>query len=94
MWFVCFVLCGGGFKIRERVCINLFLWYGGFNCLDYFIDLDICNIFFCFVNGGFGNWGLWLVCFKSCEGGYKVRWRFCNLLIFEYGGKNCIGNVL
>ncbi|XP_052715476.1 A disintegrin and metalloproteinase with thrombospondin motifs adt-1-like isoform X1 [Crassostrea angulata] len=92
MWSVCSVSCGGGFKTRERACTNPSPLHGGSNCSDYFTDSDICNTFPCPVNGGFGNWGSWSVCSKSCEGGYKVRRRLCNSPTPEYGGKNCIGN--
>eukprot|EP00105_Crassostrea_gigas_P005928 XP_011419685.1 PREDICTED: coadhesin isoform X2 [Crassostrea gigas] len=93
MWSVCSVSCGGGFKTRERACTNPSPRHGGSNCSDYFTDSDICNTFPCPVNGGFGNWGSWSVCSKSCEGGYKVRRRLCNSPTPKYGGKNCIGNA-
>lgn len=62
--------------------------------MDFFDELDICNMLFCFVNGGFGNWGVWLGCFRSCGGGSRERMRVCNFLILVYGGENCIGNIL
>ncbi|XP_052715472.1 deleted in malignant brain tumors 1 protein-like [Crassostrea angulata] len=91
MWSVCSVSCGGGFKTRERACNNPSPRHGGSNCSDYFTDSDICNTSPCPVNGGFGNWGSWSVCSKSCGGGARMRSRTCTNPSPHFGGKECSG---
>ncbi|XP_034337070.2 SCO-spondin [Magallana gigas] len=93
MWSVCSVSCGGGLKSRKRTCTNPLPQYGGQNCSDSFDESDTCNTSPCPVNGGFGNWGLWSGCSRSCGGGSRERMRVCNSPTPAHGGENCIGNT-
>lgn len=60
--------------------------------MGFFIYINICNMFCCFVDGDFGFWSFWLVCFVSCGGGNKERKRLCNFFLLVYNGKYCEGN--
>merc|ERR1711997_61882 len=41
------------------------------------------------VNGGWGAWGGWATCSKSCGGGRTTRTRACNNPTPQNGGNNC-----
>ena len=53
--------------------------------------LNHCVIFL--VNGGYGPWGSWADCSKTCgkEKGMKRRVRLCDHPAPENGGKDCSG---
>lgn len=90
-WSVCNVLCGGGNCERFRICNNFVFRNNGCLCFGVENEFDICNMIFCFVDGGFMEWISWLYCIKSCGGGIKNRNRICINFCFRYGGLLCSG---
>jgi len=55
----------------------------------YLILLMIC---FNIVNGGWGPYGPYGSCSKTCGGGYQKRYRKCNKPKPQYGGRPCSGS--
>ena len=51
---------------------------------------NIFNLTF-LVNGGWGVWGSFGKCSKTCGGGLKEKTRRCNKPSAEYGGLECKG---
>ncbi|XP_021348029.1 signal peptide, CUB and EGF-like domain-containing protein 1 [Mizuhopecten yessoensis] len=45
------------------------------------------------VDGGYGQWGDWSICSKSCEGGQMVRNRVCDSPAPDPDGKPCTGQA-
>lgn len=43
-WKECFRICGGGFYLCFRICINFFFCYGGKECFGKFDEICLCNI--------------------------------------------------
>ena len=41
------------------------------------------------VDGGYGEWGQYSDCSKSCGGGTKTRARRCDNPVPAFGGKDC-----
>ena len=46
------------------------------------------------MNGGFGPWGQWSACSKSCGAGMRLRKRECNSPVPKFGGTVCSGNYV
>lgn len=42
-------------------------------------------------DGGWGKWSSWTVCDKGCDGGKRMRHRFCNNPFPQHGGAECPG---
>ncbi|XP_074654579.1 SCO-spondin-like [Tubulanus polymorphus] len=86
-WSSCTVSCGGGISKRYRHCIGPF--HGGIDCLGSREQSDQCNSQECPVDGFWEMWSDWGQCNKTCETGYKQRFRVC--IAPRFGGKDCIG---
>lgn len=46
------------------------------------------------VDGNWGDWLLWFKCLVLCGGGNEVRLCNCSNLVFFYGGKFCVGDLI
>lgn len=47
-----------------------------------------------FVDGGFSEWVMWILCSRMCGYGFKLRCWICINLVFIRNGRNCIGIYL
>ncbi|XP_031555969.1 uncharacterized protein LOC116292757 [Actinia tenebrosa] len=90
-WTECSATCSGGIQQRTRTCTNPAPKNGGKNCdvLGPSFETKTCNTKPCPEDGGYGNWGKFLDCSKSCGGGMQFRTRTCDNPKPLYGGKNC-----
>lgn len=70
MWIYCSNICGSGIKIRYCICINLVLISNGRNCIGVYLEIVLCIIVGCFVDGSWGNWSFWLDCSVICSIGF------------------------
>lgn len=51
-------------------------------------------VHFLTVNGGWGPWSPWDICSVTCGGGVQKRSRLCNNPTPQFGGKDCVGDVM
>uniref|UniRef100_UPI00193A61B8 uncharacterized protein LOC120335429 n=1 Tax=Styela clava TaxID=7725 RepID=UPI00193A61B8 len=79
-WRSCSVSCGGGYRVRERICINGF--QGQIGCDDLLFQQEDCNMQSC---PAWGSWTDWGVCSADCDGGFETRTRIC---IGGYAGQD------
>ncbi|KAI8492359.1 hypothetical protein Bbelb_298120 [Branchiostoma belcheri] len=95
----CNVTCGGGVRLRTRLCDNPPPQHGGDNCVG---DDDgdgadthvvICNRNQCPVDGGWSQWLPWETCSQSCGGGTQRRVRTCTEPAPQYNGNFCQGDT-
>ena len=88
---LCTKSCGGGTRARTRNCTNPPAEDGGQDCkrLGSPRDTRSCNIHYCPVNGGYGQWSSFTQCSQTCGSGQMVRTRNCDDPLPEYGGRNC-----
>lgn len=45
-------------------------------------------------DGNWGTWSGWTNCSRACNGGTRIRYRFCDSPSPQYGGKVCEGERL
>ncbi|KAK3740935.1 hypothetical protein QZH41_017782, partial [Actinostola sp. cb2023] len=89
----CSKTCGGGYQKRYRKCNKPKQQYGGKPCSGSNSQTGKCNGHVdCPVNGGWGPYGSYGSCSKTCGGGYQKRYRKCNKPKQQYGGKPCSGS--
>lgn len=69
----CIRLCGVGFKNRIRYCINLVFMYGGKDCIGKLIEIKLCNVDLCFVDGNYFLWLKFSICIRMCVNGIMIR---------------------
>lgn len=67
-WFVfslCIKFCVGGMYFWICNCINFRFEVGGLDCIciGFLREVVFCNIKFCFLDGGYGEWFDFLLCF-------------------------------
>ncbi|XP_052699320.1 coadhesin-like [Crassostrea angulata] len=86
--------CGGGIQVRFRSCDHPSPSNGGLSCIGDSLQTASCNSQQCQVNGGWGTWGQFTPCGKSCGGGIQVRFRSCDHPPPSNGGLPCYGNSL
>ncbi|KAJ8318031.1 hypothetical protein KUTeg_003122 [Tegillarca granosa] len=91
-WSPCTTTCGEGKHFRYRRCDNPLPRQGG-TCIGVGEESKDCNLRTCSVrfikilvfygykgiNVGFGEWGTWELCSKSCGLGERLRTRSCNV---------------
>ncbi|CAH3136107.1 unnamed protein product [Pocillopora meandrina] len=77
-------LCGGNKKVRTRSCTNPHPTGGGKACPGDSIEEGSCPI-----DGGWGAWGEWSACSKTCGGATVTRVRKCDNPAPSNGGKPC-----
>ncbi|XP_078346340.1 uncharacterized protein LOC144631705 isoform X1 [Oculina patagonica] len=89
----CSKSCGGGKQTRERTCTNPPPSAGGNDCsgLGPSTSSRECNNQYCPKDGGYGPWGEWSECSKTCgkKKGTTTRVRLCNNPEPQNGGKDC-----
>ncbi|XP_047134424.1 uncharacterized protein LOC100202641 isoform X1 [Hydra vulgaris] len=88
----CTKQCGMGFQNRTRTCTNPKPQYGGLPCYDSPNDFIFCNVQMCPIDGSWTEWTAYDDCNKPCNGGNRVRYRFCVEPRPDHGGKQCEGN--
>ncbi|CAH1773733.1 unnamed protein product [Owenia fusiformis] len=94
-WGECSTTCGDGEKTRTRACDSPAPANGGANCSpDDLIEILICNVVECPVNGGYAEWSVWSSCSTTCGGGEIARERTCTDPAPAYGGDDCVGDNL
>ncbi|XP_053393892.1 SCO-spondin-like isoform X2 [Mercenaria mercenaria] len=86
-WQECSVTCGGGRKLRQRVCIGPY--FGGAQCEGPEDDIEDCNTHECPVHGVWNPWTLWTDCSTTCENGTRTRNRTCDGPYYD--GDDCAG---
>lgn len=88
---ICSKSCGNGSQTRFRSCTNPKPQHNGNNCssLGSAINVQVCNVFPCPVDGGYTEWGNFTHCTKSCGIGTMYRTRNCSNPAPQYGGRNC-----
>ncbi|XP_052701481.1 ectin-like isoform X2 [Crassostrea angulata] len=87
-WGRCSVTCGHGSQSRTIIKVNPCGRQSRRN------ETRSCNTHTCPVNGGWGTWGQFTPCGKSCGGGIQVRFRSCDHPSPSNGGLSCIGDSL
>jgi len=87
-WGGCNRNCGGG--SRYRACNSPTAAWGGPQCSGS--TRTSCNTHNCPRNGGWGGFGNWGGCSRSCAGGTKYRYRSCNNPTAAWGGSACRGS--
>ncbi|KAL9955598.1 hypothetical protein ACROYT_G036941 [Oculina patagonica] len=92
-WTECSLTCGGGRRRRYRQCTNPVPQYGGEDCSGPAEDIEDCNTDGCPVDGGYGLWGKWGACSRTCgkKKGQRTRDRLCNNPEPQNGGRDCSG---
>ncbi|XP_078367511.1 coadhesin-like isoform X2 [Oculina patagonica] len=94
-WGECSKTCGKkkGTMRRNRLCNNPQPQNGGEDCSKLGKDSQTVSCKpkakKCPVDGGYGKWGAWSTCTKTCGGGTQKRTRKCNKPEPKAGGKNC-----
>ncbi|XP_031556838.1 uncharacterized protein LOC116293537, partial [Actinia tenebrosa] len=74
----CSVSCGNGVQTRSRNCTNPKPQGGGKKCEGEATSSQACNTNPCPIDGGYGEYGPYGECSKSCGGGVQFRMRECN----------------
>ena len=85
----CSRACGVGIKNRTRYCTNPEPKHGGNDCNGSQIEIKVCNVFPCPVDGRYTQWSAFNACSKSCSSGTMRRTRTCSNPVPKFGGKNC-----
>ncbi|XP_059154883.1 uncharacterized protein LOC131940263 [Physella acuta] len=86
--WTCDVTCGSGTATRSRTIAQVAV-NGGLPCQGPKTSSKLCTLSVCPVVGGFGAWGVWSPCSRSCGGGVSTRQRSCDNPAPSLGGKPC-----
>ncbi|XP_066544690.1 SCO-spondin [Amia ocellicauda] len=78
-WSQCSVPCGGGVRLRLRLCDNPAPQGGGRGCAGGQEQQQECSPQPCTDSGPWGVWSPWSLCSVSCGGGEQTRSRACRL---------------
>ncbi|VUZ55036.1 unnamed protein product [Hymenolepis diminuta] len=92
-WSSCSRTCGpASTQRRERKCDMPPPANGGRACIGPESQVRACERKNCPIDGGWGAWGPWSHCSKSCDGGIRRRTRQCNNPTPQFGGAQCEGS--
>ncbi|XP_070581750.1 hemicentin-1-like isoform X2 [Ptychodera flava] len=91
-WGECSSSCNGGQQKRHRACINPRPSNGGRRCSGSDLEMKVCGLQQCPIDGGWSEWGDWTQCSKSCGDGIMTRYRSCSNPIPRSGGRPCSGD--
>ncbi|XP_025110684.1 A disintegrin and metalloproteinase with thrombospondin motifs adt-1-like isoform X2 [Pomacea canaliculata] len=89
-WSVCDVTCGGGSRLRSRVCVDP--KYGGQPCVGSKTESTGCANNPCPIPGNWLPWTQWSTCTLTCGGGVRERSRACDLTVHGNLTAPCIGS--
>jgi hemicentin len=97
-WSACSASCGKGTQTRTRFCVQpngTPAKNEDYDCDGENIEVKICEIIPCPVNGGWSRWGSWTECPGNCvadgEKPVRRRMRRCNNPPPGLGGRQCTG---
>lgn len=83
-WSKCTATCGGGYRMRRRICDSPFPQNGGSECNGCNIDYEICNSQKCPERNVQGPWTPWLhISNNSTSTGERMEKRFRYLCKFN-----------
>lgn len=89
-WGACSKTCEQGLKVRRRTCTNPVPQYGGKMCQGNPNEFGNCILkVHCPIDGGWGPFGPWSECSRTCGLGNKTRSRKCDAPKPQYGGIPC-----
>ncbi|KAL4226916.1 hypothetical protein ACF0H5_014894 [Mactra antiquata] len=89
----CNATCGGGFKIKARLCQYDKKAPHGRQCEGSDKFVEQCNPQLCPVDGQLTSWQDWTFCSASCDGGTRSRKRECYFPLNVPHGADCNGNL-
>ncbi|XP_057300554.1 uncharacterized protein LOC130633709 isoform X2 [Hydractinia symbiolongicarpus] len=90
-WSQCSATCGESMQTRNRTCTNPTPRFGGFDCIGASVESRRCGYKKCPINGEWSGWSSYSGCTKPCNGGVRVKRRYCTSPAPMYGGRQCHG---
>ncbi|KAM4722858.1 hemicentin-1 [Rhinophrynus dorsalis] len=90
-WEECSRSCGSGKRTRIRSCNDPPAQEGGKSCDGKALEVAVCNVKPCPVDGMWGPWQSWGTCSKTCGKGTQSRVRLCNKPPPSSDGSFCDG---
>ncbi|XP_061680955.1 hemicentin-1 isoform X2 [Syngnathoides biaculeatus] len=91
LWEECSRSCGHGNRTRMRTCTNPPAQHGGRPCEGRTVEVIMCSVRPCPVEGGWGPWLPWSPCSDTCGKGTQSRIRLCNNPPPAFDGSPCEG---
>ncbi|MEE6496324.1 hypothetical protein FKM82_002300 [Ascaphus truei] len=90
-WEECSKTCGHGKRTRIRTCNDPSAHEGGRACDGSAVEIAVCHLKPCPVDGAWGPWLPWGPCSKTCGKGTETRVRQCNNPPPSFDGSYCDG---
>ncbi|CAK6971319.1 hemicentin-1 [Scomber scombrus] len=91
LWEECSHTCGQGNRTRVRTCSNPPAQHGGRPCEGKAVEVIMCSVRPCPVEGNWGSWLPWTPCSETCGKGMQSRIRLCNNPPPAFDGPQCEG---
>ncbi|OWF44660.1 Hemicentin-1 [Mizuhopecten yessoensis] len=89
----CSVTCASGTKTKTRPCNNPTPAHNGDYCSGSGSQTTSCTLSSCPIDGGWGAYGSWGSCSKSCGTGSRSKTRQCNNPAPANNGADCSGST-